>query len=74
MAIPQALTDALDKLNTETNEIAEYVKGLQDKISTSMSDEDVATVRNGLTAVSERLDGLAANPSNPVPESPALPE
>jgi hypothetical protein len=74
MAIPQALTDALNKLNTETNEISEYVKGLKDKISTSMTAEEVASVTAGLDAVSTRLDGLAANPDNPVPPSPPLPE
>jgi len=73
MALPQKLTDALARLNTETDEMASYVRGLQDTISTSMTQEDVDSVHAGLEAVATRLDGIAKDPENPAPPVEPLP-
>lgn len=73
MAIPQKLTDALARLDTETNEMATYVRELHDKISMSMSQADVDAVHAGLDAVATRLDGIAKDPDNPAPTPEPLP-
>lgn len=70
MAIPQALQAALDLIDEETNALAVVVKTLRDKISTGMTDADVAAVQAKLDAVATRLDGIAADPNAPVPPGP----
>lgn len=70
MAIPQALTDALAKLDTETTEIAAVVTQLRDAIKTGMTQADVDSVQSTLTALAERLDATAKDPNAPVPEGP----
>jgi len=73
MAIPQKLTDALARLDSETDEMATYVRGLQDTITTSMTQDDVDSVHAGLQAVATRLDGIAKDPENPAPPVEPLP-
>lgn len=70
MAIPQALTEALAKLDTETTEIAAVVTQLRDAVKTGMTQEDVNAVQSTLTALAERLDATAKDPNAPVPEGP----
>jgi Asp-tRNA(Asn)/Glu-tRNA(Gln) amidotransferase C subunit len=68
MAIPQALIDAMNRLDTETNEISAKVAELRDQISTSMTPAEVESVQTQMSAIADRLDGLAKDPQNPVPE------
>lgn len=68
--IPQVLIDALDRLNTETNNIAAVVQSLRDRISTAMTQEDVDAVQNTIDAVVNRLQGIAADPNQPIPVDP----
>lgn len=72
MAIPQELTDALAKLDTETTGLATVVTQLRDMIKTGMTPEDVAVVRGNLDAVAERLKGIAHDPNAPIPPEPPV--
>ena len=73
MAIPQKLTDALARLNSETNEMRDYVLSLKTVISTSMTQEDVDTVFAAIDAVANGLDSIAKDENNPVPPLEPLP-
>ena len=70
MPVPHSITDAMNSIDTETNNLAARVDALISKINTSMSQDDVNHVTQQLTAVSNRLKGIAADSNNPVP-SPA---
>lgn len=70
MAVPQALTDALDKVNTATNKLAGVVRDLRDRVKTGMTQADVDAVQGRLDQVAASLDGIAADPNNPVPPTP----
>lgn len=70
MAVPQELTDALQKIDTDTNNLATVVKGLRDQISTGMTPADVSAVQTKLGEVATRLEGIAADPNVPVPPGP----
>lgn len=65
--VPQELIDALAKIDTATNEVATVVTQLRDLVKTGMSAEDVAVVRGNMTAVADRLTGIAKDPNAPVP-------
>lgn len=71
MAIPQELTDALAKVDEDTNKLAVVVKDLRDQVSVGMTDADVAAVKAKLGEVATRLEGIAADPGAPVPPAPA---
>lgn len=70
---PQSLTDVLAAIDADTNAVAQVVLDLRTKIGNSMSDADVAAVVSTLTAVGDRLTGIAANPATPVPAGPLPP-
>ncbi len=70
MAVSAEFQAALNRLDTETNEIAAEVLKLRETISTSMTPEEVASAQAFLTAVSDRLDGIAKDPNAPVPPGP----
>jgi hypothetical protein len=70
MAVPQALTDALAKVDTETNNLAAVVTDLRSKIGVGMTQTDVDAVDATLDAISTRLSGIAADPTNPIPAGP----
>jgi hypothetical protein len=72
MAVPQEMTDALSKIDTETNELAAVVTDLRSRITTGMTQEDVAAVTGKLGEVATRLDGIAADPNAPVPGPPVV--
>jgi len=71
MAVPQELTDALNKIDADTDALAAVVKGLRDKITTTMTQADVDAVKTKLDQVATRLEGIAADPNQPVPPGPA---
>jgi hypothetical protein len=70
MAVPQALTDALKKIDDDTTALAGVVKSLRDQIGTGMSQADVDAVKGSLDAVATRLEGIASDPANPIPPGP----
>lgn len=72
MALPQDILDAFAKIDTETNNLATIITTLRDLVKTGMSADDVAVVRGNLTAVADRLTGIAADPNAPVPEPAPL--
>lgn len=72
MAIPQALTDALDKIDADTTALAAVVTDLRDKIKTGMTQADVDAVNAKLAEVATRLEGMASDPASPVPAGAAV--
>ena len=70
MPIPQALTDALNQIDADTNALATVVTDLRAKISTSMTQADVDAVQAKLADVATRLEGIAKDPAAPVPPGP----
>lgn len=70
MAISQQLADVLVALDTATNDIGARIDALTAKIGTGMSQADVDSVVSSLQNEVTRLNGLAADPNNPVPPNP----
>lgn len=68
--VPQELTDALARINAETDNLAVTVTALRDQIKTTMTTQEVADVTAGLNAVADRLKGIAVNPDEVVPPGP----
>ncbi len=62
----------LTKIDDETNAVAAEVTALKDQIANSggISAADADSVVAKLGAISDRLTGIAADPSNPVPAAP----
>lgn len=72
LTMNQQVLDLLKKIDDETNAVAAEIERLRAQVTTGMSDADVTALQARLTAVSDKLTGLAADPANPVPETPAL--
>lgn len=70
MPVPQDLTDALNKIDADTDAVAATIKSLDALISTSMTAADVAAVKTTLAATAARLEGIAVDPNVPVPPGP----
>jgi hypothetical protein len=71
--VPGPITDALANLNAATDQLAVYVRTLQQRVSTQMTQADVDSVKSGLDQVAARLEGLAKDPHDPVPDNPPAP-
>lgn len=71
MAVPQSVVTALAAVDAATNQIAAVVTDLRSKVSVGMSQADVDAVDAQLGAIATRLQGIAADPANPVPPPPA---
>lgn len=54
-------------LNDATNAVADRIDNLKDQIKNSMSDEEVATLKEQMHNQVDRLHQLAASASDPVP-------
>lgn len=67
MAIPKTVEDALDLVDKATNDVAAEITDLSTQISTGMTQADVDAIVTRLTAQATKLEGIAANPANPVP-------
>jgi hypothetical protein len=67
----QEILDLLKKIDDETDAVAKEVADLKASIGTGMSPADVQVVHDRLAAISDRLEGIAADPANPVPPAPA---
>ena len=70
MAIPADLAAVLAQISTDTDAVAATVKSLDALISTSMTVDDVATVKSTLAAIATRLEATANDPNVPVPVTP----
>jgi len=60
----EALRAALDDA---TNKVAAEIATLKGQVKNSMTDAEVTALKAGLQASADRLNGLAADPMNPVP-------
>lgn len=67
MAVSQDIKDLSKKIDDATNVIADELKDLQAKIKNSMTDAELADVKQALQGNIDKLTGLGANPDNPVP-------
>lgn len=72
MAISKEMSDLLHRLDVETTKVGEVVRTLRDKISTSMTAEDVAAVQEKMDAVADRLEATASDPDQPIPPGPIV--
>lgn len=70
MALADDLKAGIALLDTETNAVAANIAALAGKITNSMSDADVAAIKDALAAESARLTTLAVDPTVPVPPVP----
>ena len=70
MAVSQDLKDLTAKIDDATNKIAAKIDALTQKITNSMTDQEVADVKAGLQAEIDKLTALGADPVNPVPPTP----
>ena len=61
------LKAALKKIDTATDNIAADIQRLKEKVTTGMSDADVAEVQADADRIASRLEGIAADPDNPDP-------
>lgn len=68
--VDAATTAVLKRLDDDSTKIAAVVKGLRDRISTSMTQADVDAVNATLGAIGDRLEATAADPAAPVPPGP----
>ena len=71
VALADDFKAGIAQLNTETNAVAALITALTSKITNSMSDADVATIKAGFATLSDRLTTLAVDPTQPVPPPPA---
>jgi hypothetical protein len=70
MAISQALTDALAAVDKATNDVAARVTTLAGQIGTGMTQAEVDSVVAQLNTEATKLEGIAADPNQPVPPTP----
>lgn len=70
MSVPQSLTDALAKIDADTDALAAVVTDLRSKVKVGMTQADVDAVDAKLAAVAARLEGIAVDPNVPVPPGP----
>jgi uncharacterized coiled-coil protein SlyX len=65
----------ISKINDETNAVAAEVADLKSKIPTDGEVLDTATatdLQNQLQSISDRLTGIGANPTQPIPSDPTV--
>lgn len=65
------LKAVLARIDTATNNIAEDIRVLKEKILTGMTAAQVAEVQAEAEAVAVKLEGIAASTDDPVPGEPA---
>lgn len=63
----------ISDINDATNQVADRITALTDKLSTNMTGEEVDQIKTDLQASVDRLKVLGANPSQPVPPEPTPP-
>ncbi len=70
MALADDLKAGIDQLNTETDAVAANLAQLAGRITNSMTDQEVADIKAGLRAESDRLVTLGKDPTQTVPPMP----
>ncbi len=68
MSAGSKLNEVLDRIDTETNNVAAVVHTLRGEIKEGMTAAEVATAQGKADAIEGRLKGIAADPTEPVPE------
>lgn len=61
------------QMNTATNAVAARIQALIDRLANSPSDADLKEINDGLTAEVNRLNGLGADPAQPIPPDQTSP-
>ena len=61
----------LARIDAATNNIAEDIRGLKEKILAGMSPAEVAEVQAEAETLAVKLEGIAADTEDPVPAEPA---
>jgi len=73
MAVADDIKAAIANLDTETTAVAANIAAIAAKIKNSMTDAEVADIQTAFGLLSDRLVGLAQDPTAPVPApAPAL--
>ncbi len=67
MALADDIKTLLTQLDAATNAVAANIAQLAGRITNSMSDAEVADIKAGFAAEQARLEGMAKDPTNPVP-------
>jgi hypothetical protein len=67
MALDPRIVDLTKRFDNATTAIAARIKTLTDQIGTGMSQEDVDTLVAQLTEEATKLEGLGADPNQPIP-------
>jgi hypothetical protein len=70
VATPAELTAALARIDQDTTAVAAVITDLRDRISTSMTADDVTAVQSTLDGIADRREATAKTPDNPVPPGP----
>lgn len=70
MAVSQDIKDLAAKIDQATTAVAGRIDRLSQKITNSMTDAEVAEVKNALQAEVDRLTAMGQDPANPVPPAP----
>jgi len=70
MTVASNIQDLIAAMNTATNAIAARIAALIAQISGGLSASEAESVNAELTTLKTQLEGLGANPDNPVPEPP----
>lgn len=68
MGLKEDFDASIAQINTATNNLSQRVTDLAGKLKNSMTDDEVAAFKQELSGISTNLDGIAADPSNVVPE------
>jgi predicted nucleic acid-binding Zn-ribbon protein len=68
--IKAAVNQVLSDVDAATNRVAVLIDGLSNQIKNSMTDAEVAEIKTGLAAASERSRAIAADPVTPIPPEP----
>lgn len=62
-----AFGSTMDRIDKATNGIAANLKALRDQLSAGMSPDEVKAAQDRLSAEADKLEGIGADSSNPVP-------
>ena len=75
MAKQEDFDAVLTRIDAATTDIADDLKGLRDEIKNAGLPSDVEdSVLSKLTAAADKLEGIAADPQDPIPTEPTEPE
>lgn len=68
MALVDDLKAGMQKIDQETTALGDVVRELRDRLANqALSDAEKQEILDSMTAVADRLTGLASDPNNPIP-------